>query len=96
MDLNYSYTESTVKPEPIEVGTNTVYLRKEISEISRSDEQGNNVSYWTYQEAKLSISEFNENANAILVSGQKSGDDNQLIIMGALADLYDVIASPMA
>jgi len=53
------------------------------------------VSYWTYQEAALSKEEFNQNANALLMSGQKNGDGDRLAIMEAIADLYDVLAMLM-
>lgn len=92
MGPNYKYSESTVRPEVLEISGNTVYLRRDISELRREDEQGNKTIYWTYQEATLTTEEFNQHANAILVSGQKNGDDNQLILMDAVADLYETIA----
>lgn len=95
MELKYIYAESTIKPVPIETVENTVYLRMNITESKRTTEQGNVTTYWTYQEANLTLKEFNDYANLMLISAQKSGDDNQLIIMDAIADLYDVIASIM-
>lgn len=92
MGPNYRYSESTVRPEALEISGSTVYLRRDISELKREDEQGNKTTYWTYQEATLTTEEFNQHANAILVSGQKNGDDNQLILMDAVADLYETIA----
>lgn len=113
MELNYRYSESTVKPSALEVTKETVYLRKDIAEIIRTSEQGDETTYYTYQEAALNPDEFNEYTrlimaeNAIkgtndsqnivqLVAGQEAGDMNQLIIMEAIADLYEMIAmSPM-
>lgn len=92
MDLIYRYAESTVRPETIQIDVDTVYLRKDISEIKRDDDQGNKISYWAYQEAVMTVKEFNQNANAILISGQKNGDDNLLAVMEAIADLYETIA----
>lgn len=92
MDLTYRYAESTVRPETIQIDVDTVYLRKDISEIKRDDDQGNKISYWVYQEAVMTVKEFNQNANAILISGQKNGDDNLLAVMEAIADLYETIA----
>lgn len=109
MELNYRYAESTVKPAALEVTEGTVYLRKEITSIKRSPEQGDDVVYWTYQEAALTPQEFNDYTslvmaeNAIkgtndsdnivkLMAGQENGDSNQLVIMEAIADLYDTIA----
>ena len=112
MEPIYRYSESTVRPIDIEVGKHTVFLRKDITEVERTDEFGNVSIFFTYQEAKMSHEEFNEYSsfvaakNAIngvndsnninqLVVGQEIGDNNQLIIMEAIADLYDVIAIMM-
>jgi len=71
-----------------------VYLRKDISEVKRTiDDQ--TTTYWTYQEAILTNKDFNNYANAMLVSGQLNGNESQLVIMDAIADLYDIVASMM-
>lgn len=105
MDLNYVYSESTVKPLSIEFTKNSVYLRQNVTEEVRDG-----VTFYIYEEACLTPEEFNvysgrvKAANAIkgindssnisnLISGQENGDNNQLIIMEAMADLYDLIAS---
>ena len=103
MELNYRYSESTVKPESIQFDKTTVYLRKNITEENRHNEDGTITTLWIYEEAKLSHDEFDkyinskkvEDSNSIsnLVNGQAIGDDNQLSIMEAIADLYDLIAS---
>ncbi len=111
MELNYKYAESTVKPTALEVTEGTVYLRKDISSITRTAEQGNNATiYWIYQEAALTPKEFNDYTNLLmaenaikgtndsanivqLMVGQEAGDTNQLTIMEAIADLYDVMAT---
>ena len=112
MEPIYRYSESTVRPSELELSKRTVFLRKDISEVERKDEDGNITSYWVYQEAKMSHAEFNEYSSFLsmkntitsandsenisqLVTGQENGDNNQLIIMEAIADLYDVIASIM-
>lgn len=109
MEPKYKYSESTVKPEVIEMNGDTVYLRTDISKITRENEEGISIPYWAYQEARLSQEEFNVYSNMIvsknalnstnvpdhiskLVTGQENGDNNQLILMKAIADLYDVIA----
>lgn len=112
MEPIYRYSESTVRPIDVEVGKHTVFLRKDITEVERTDENGNVSVYYTYQEAKMSYEEFNEyssfvaaknaingvndsdNINQLMV-GQENGDTNQLIIMEAIADLYDAIAMMM-
>lgn len=110
MNPNYTYAESTVKPTTLEIDKCTVFLRKDINEEIRTDDIGNTVKFWVYQEAKMSHEEFNEYSsyiaarNAIagvndsdnistLLSGQENGDNNQLIIMEAIADLYEMIAN---
>ncbi len=110
MEINYKYAESTVKPTALEVSVGTVYLRKDITSITRTSEQGDETTYWTYQEAALTPEEFNAYTNLVMaenaikatndsdnivqiMAGQETGDNNQLAIMEAIADLYDAIAT---
>lgn len=52
--------------------------------------------YSSFIAAKNAINGTNDSANiSNLLAGQENGDNNQLIIMEALADLYDAIASLM-
>lgn len=112
MELNYRYSESTVKPAALEIAEGSVYFRKEIASVTRTSEQGDKTVFWTYQEAELTPQEFNnyasllmaeytikgkdDSANIVqLMAGQEAGDGNQLIIMEAIADLYDAVASLM-
>lgn len=112
MELNYRYSESTVKPAALEIAEGSVYFRKEIASVTRTSEQGDETVFWTYQEAELTPQEFNnyasllmaeytikgkdDSANIVqLMAGQEAGDGNQLIIMEAIADLYDAVASLM-
>ncbi len=110
MELNYRYAESTVQPAALEVTVETVYLRKDITSITRTLERGDKTTYWTYREAVLTPQEFNEYINLLMaknaikgtndsdnivqiMTGQKTGDSQQLAIMEAIADLYDVVAA---
>lgn len=110
MELNYIPSESTVKPSVIQMARSTVFVRRNIVEDSRTDDQGNTTTYWTYEEACLFPSDFNayveevsaQNAISgihnsenilLLLNGQTVADDNQMIVMEAIADLYDFIAS---
>ena len=110
MEPIYRYSESTVRPIDVEVDKHTVFLRKDIVEEERSNDEGNVSVFFTYKEAKMSHEEFNKYSsfiaakNAIngvndssniskLMIGQENGDNNQLIIMEAIADLYDAIAT---
>lgn len=91
MKPDYKYSESRVKPTEIEVGKHSVALRRNITEEERTNENGDQLTFWTYEEARMSYEEFAEYSNFMLVTGQKNGDDNQLIIMEAIADLYDIV-----
>lgn len=84
MTLTYKPVLSAVRPSEIEFGVTTVYLRKDISEIKSDDDT---VS-WSYQEAALSLDEYKQYSNL----APRNIDDNQLIIMNAIADLYDEIS----
>ncbi len=65
MEPKYVYSESTVQPSPIEVGLTSVFLRKDIAEDTRTDAEGNKVTYYTFQEANMTLEEFNTYANTI-------------------------------
>lgn len=100
MELVYRKSESTNKPLTIETTPTTVFIRKDIVK---------NDDMYTYQEAKLSLEDFNkyssqvaalnavkgvndsENISKIVQNGVDNGD-NQLVLMEAMADLYDLIA----
>lgn len=110
MEPIYKYVESTIKPPSIEILGDTVYLRKQYDKTSRLSEQGQEITYWTYQEAGITPEEFNEYSsmlmaqNAIkgqndsenimsLMVSQENNDNNQLAVMEAIADLYEMLLS---
>ncbi|WP_166542173.1 hypothetical protein [Acutalibacter sp. 1XD8-36] len=95
MEPTYRYSESTVRPEQVQISGDTVYLRKDIKESKREDMDGGTVSYWTYQEAAMSTEEFNRNSSALLLKRQLNSDGDMLAIMEAMADMYDVLAMLM-
>lgn len=94
MVLKYRYSESTVKPEPVEIGKTTVFMRTDIRKEIRTDESGNEMVIWIYQEAKMTPDEFTAYANLLsskdIVNSVNA--NNQLSIMEAIADLYDEIS----
>lgn len=95
MNLNYRHSESTVKPEAVEIGTTTVFLRTDITKETRTDDLGNEHVFWVYREAKINPNEFTAYAN-LLNSKEIVNNvslNNQMIIMEAIADLYDIIAN---
>lgn len=95
MEPTYRYSESTVRPEQVQISGDTAYLRKDIKESKREDMDGGTVSYWTYQEAAMSTEEFNRNSSALLLKRQLNSDGDMLAIMEAMADMYDVLAMLM-
>lgn len=103
MELVYRKSESTNKPLTIETTPTTVFIRKDIVK---------NDDMYTYQEAKLSLEDFNKYSSQVAalnaVKGVNDSDNisqivengvdnstNQLVIMEAMADLYDLIAALM-
>lgn len=109
MNLEYTYSESTIKPQEIEAGKTTVYFRKDIDAEERTYDD-HTYTFYTYQEARMPIEEFrkmaeiqasvnavkgvndSENISQIVENGSDS-TNNQLILMEAIADLYDIIAT---
>lgn len=88
MTLDYKTAESTIRPQPMEIIGNTVYLRKNITESERTFiGLPDPVTYYEYQEAWMPLEEFNKNSGAILMQEMIAGNRAQLDIMEGLADL---------
>lgn len=88
MEFIFKKVESTIRPKALERNASSVYIRKNITSEKRIDSLGNAIIFWVYEEAKVSEDEFE------LYSVMNDNiSDNQLIIMEAIADLYDIIAS---
>ena len=85
MELNYKYAESTVKPTTLEVAVGTVYLRKDITSITRTSEQGDETTYWTYQEAALTPQEFNEYTSLVMAENAIKGTNDSTNIVQIMA-----------
>lgn len=63
MKMNYTKSESTIKPELVDNTSSktTVYIRKNIIEKERVDEEtGESTPYYEYDEAKLTKEEYQE------------------------------------
>lgn len=89
MEPIYKYSESTVEPLLIEMRSKCVYLRKDVEKVERTDENEQKIVYWTYQEAVMSPSEFNQYANELAsMNAVKGVNDSAHIvqIMAAQAD----------
>lgn len=89
MELVYKPVFSMVKPSEIEFGLTTVYLRKNITSKEIENTSGDVIIQWSYQEAQMSKEEFEKYYNL----APQNIDNNQLIIMEAIADLYDAISN---
>lgn len=77
MEPKYRYSESTEKPSALEItSSNTVYLRKDIQSETRTDDQGTDVVYWTYQEAALTAEEFNRYTENLMALNAIKDVDN--------------------
>lgn len=81
MNITWKSVESTVKPAEIdyESSPNTIYLHKN---ISSSEVDG--VTYYTYEEAKLTPAEYT-------VYAASQNYENTIILMKAITDLYSLI-----
>ena len=63
MKLNYKKSQSSIKPDLIDTTSSKkyVYLRQNVVKINSTDEQsGEDISYFEYDEAKLTRSEYEE------------------------------------
>ena len=63
MKLNYKKSQSSIKPDLIDTTSSKkyVYLRQNVVEVNSTDEQsGEYRSYFEYDEAKLTRSEYEE------------------------------------
>ncbi len=69
MKLDYKKSESTTKPEVIDTTSSktSVYLRKNIVEKERDDEEGNTYQYYEYDEAKLTKEEYEKYLDELAV-----------------------------
>lgn len=79
MELLFYKSSSTVKPAELEKAKHTVFIRKNFVETDGG---------WSYDEAKLSHDDFDAYCK---LKSLDNGD--QLIIMEAIADLYEMIAN---
>lgn len=58
MEPTYIHAESAVRPQTLEVGITTVYLRRNIVETQKADMEGKPpVTVFTYEEAQLTKDE---------------------------------------
>ena len=91
MKMNYTKSESTIKPELVDTTSSktTVYLRKNIIEKERVDEEtGEYTLCYEYDEAKLTKEEYQEYLKELeIVDIQKQRADIDYIALMCGVDL---------
>lgn len=102
MKVTYVKSESTVKPDVVSIEKTTVYMRRNIVEEVRTY-KGIPTTFYVYEEAALSHEEYSKYSNELaainsayiaqLVDEGADSINNQLILMEAMADLYEAIAN---
>ena len=86
MKLNYKKSQSSNKPDLIDTTSSKkyVYLRQNVVEVNSTDEQsGEDRSYFEYDEAKLTKSEYEEYMKelSILDIRQQRADIDYIALM---------------
>ena len=91
MKMNYTKSESTIKPELVDTSSSktTVYIRKNIIEKERVDEEtGESTPYYEYDEAKLTKEEYQEYLKELeIIDIQKQRADIDYIALMSGIDL---------
>ena len=91
MKMNYTKSESTIKPELVDTtySKTTVYLRKNIIEKERVDEEtGESTPYYEYDEEKLTKEEYQEYLKELeIIDIQKQRADIDYIAIMSGIDL---------
>ena len=91
MNLNWNYSESTVKPLEIDTTTSkvVVYLRQNIVEVEKTNESDNTLTtFYEYDEAKLTKAEYQEYLKELeIIDIQKQRADIDYIALMSGIDL---------
>ena len=88
MILNYTKSQSSIKPELIDTTSSktTVYLRKNIIEINKDDDTS--TTFYEYEEAKLTKEEYQEYLKELeIIDIQKQRADIDYIALMSGIDL---------
>ena len=95
MQINWKAVEGTQPERPKELDTASsprcVYLRRNIKQLEKPTENGN-VTVWSYEEARLSLSEYVQYQKELAECGSLSQQqvmENNLTLMGAIADSFE-------
>lgn len=92
MQLNYIKSQSSVKPELVDTTSSksTVYLRKNIVEVEKTDERDNtSTTFYEYDEAKLTKEEYQEYLKELEIIDiqQQRADIDYILLMIGLAEV---------
>lgn len=89
--MKYKKVTGNNKPSILELNdyTNMVYVRKDVEKIYWTDTFGNQVSQWTWLEAKIPLDEFEKYAKLLIFENSSSMIDNQIVMMEAIADIWE-------
>ena len=96
MQLNWRKAEGTQEEKPRELDTAAspfcVYLRKNIQQETRTQENGDSVNVWTYEETVLTLAEYAQYQKELIdcdsLSQQELKESN-LVLMGAIAESFE-------
>ena len=91
MILNYVKSQSSIKPELIDTTSSktTVYLRKNIVEVEKTNESDNtSTTFYEYEESKLTKQEYQEYLKELeIIDIQKQRADIDYIALMSGVDL---------
>ena len=94
MILNYVKSQSSVKPELIDTTSSktTVYLRKNIVEVEKTNESDNtSTTFYEYEEAKLTKKEYDQYLKELsIIDIQQQRADIDYIALMTGVDLEEV------
>lgn len=93
MRIEYIKSESTIKPELVDATSSkkVVYLRKNIEEITRENEDGSTATVYEYDEAKLTKEEYEKYLDELEIENirQQRADIDYIALMTGI-DLGEV------
>ncbi len=90
--MNYIKSESMIKPLTVDATSSktTVYLRKNIVDKERTDDEGNVYQYYEYDEAKLTKAQYKEYLKELEIADiQQQRADIDYIAMCLGVDIFD-------
>lgn len=93
MILNYRKSESTVRPDAVDTTSSktSVFLRQNIVEKERKDNDGNSYKYYEYDEAKLAKEDYKKYLDELAIADirQQRADIDYIALMCGV-DLEEV------